>query len=544
MDGRSSGTTALAAAVRELEASFVFDPAAALRCAAEAEEAGRAAGDVELELRGKALAADALLRQAETTGDATRILRTVEFRAAEHDLPMLQARVHRLLSRVAANMGDYAGQLDHALRGLELLPGSAGPRLRVMHLMALAESLYRTRSIESAVGRYQEAERVALTAEDTLFCSYVLNDLAYALFAAGRPEQAEPVMTRLLALLDGDGRAPIPPMLDTLARIQLALGRTREAVATAESLVAGEFDPEYPEAEAEAALTLAAAYHQAGATGEAQAALDRARVLAAAPALARVRANVQREQAELCATLGDFRAAFVAYKAFHEASEELSSREREAQARIRQAAFETAEARRDAESFREQSLRDPLTGLRNRRYVDAYLPSLLTGGTSVRPVTVAIVDADHFKSINDNCSHDIGDQVLIALAGLVGQAVPEDGGFTARLGGEEFLVVLAGLPREEALARVEALRVAVQDHPWQLLTGDLPVTVSIGVAYGHHPVRPSEVLSAADRNLYAAKRGGRNRVSSDAAGAVGPGPTSSSRRAGSSGRAAAGHGSP
>ncbi|MEU8663751.1 tetratricopeptide repeat-containing diguanylate cyclase [Actinoplanes philippinensis] len=512
MDGRSSDTTRLLSAVRELEASFVIDPAAAQRWAAEAEEAGRAAGDVELELRGQALAADALLRQVETTGDATRILRTVGFRAAEHDLPLLQARVHRLLSRVAANMGDYAGQLDHALRGLELLPGAAGPRLRVMHLMALAESLYRTRSIESAIRRYREAEQVALAAGDTEFCSYVLNDLAYALFAAGRAAEAEPVMTRLLALLAGEGRDPIPPMLDTLARIQLAVGRTREAVETAERLVASEFDPEYPEAEAEAALTLAAAYHQAGATAHAQTALDRARGLAAAPALARVRAHVLQEQAELCATLGDFRAAFVAYKAYHEASEELSSREREAQARIRQAAFETAEARRDAESFREQSLRDPLTGLHNRRYVDTCLPSLLTGGTGARPVTVAIVDADHFKAINDTCSHDIGDQVLIALAALVAEAVPAESGFTARLGGEEFLVVLAGLPREQALARVEALRVAVQNHAWQLLTGNLPVTVSIGVAYGHHPVRPSEVLRAADRNLYAAKHGGRNRV--------------------------------
>ncbi|MFC4068866.1 tetratricopeptide repeat-containing diguanylate cyclase [Actinoplanes subglobosus] len=517
MDGLPSGTaTRLAEAIRELEASFVIDPAAALRIAAEAEEAGRAAGDVELELRGQALAADALLRQTETTGEATRILRTVEFRAAEHDLPMLQARVHRLLSRVAANMGDYAGQLDHALRGIELLPGAAGPRIRVMHLMALAESLFRTRSIESSIRRYQEAEQVALTAEDTLFCSYVLNDLAYALFSAGRAEQAEPVMNRLLALLEGDGREPIPPMLDTLARIQLAVGRTQEAVLTAKKLMACEFDPEYPESEAEAVLTLAAAYHQSGATDEAQATLDRARELASSPALARVRANVLREQAELCATLGDFQAAFSAYRAYHEASEELSSREREAQARIRQAAFETAEARRDAESFREQSLRDPLTGLRNRRYVDTVLPSLLTGGTEERPVIVAIVDADHFKRINDTWSHDIGDQVLIALAGLVAQSVPEQGGeaggFTARLGGEEFLVVIAGLSRAAALDRVEALRSAVERHPWQLLTGDLPVTVSIGVAYGRHPVRPSELLGEADRNLYAAKRDGRNRV--------------------------------
>ena len=509
--------TRLSSAIRAIEESFVLDQPAATQLAAEAEETGRALGDIELELRGQALLADIWLRQAETTGEATRILRTVNFRAAEHQLLMLQARVHRLYSRVAANMGDYADQLDHALRGLQLLPAHASPRIRIMHLMALAEALFRTRSTESAVRRYLEAEQIALAAGDTLFCSYILNDMAYCLFAAGQAQRAEPVMTRLLALLESDGREPFPAMLDTLARIQLAQHRTEDATRTAKRLMACDLDnTEYPEGPAEAALTMAAAYHQAGALQEAQDTLDRARELSAGPELARVRANVLREQAELHATSGDFPAAFAAYKAYHEASEELSSREREAQARIRQAAFETAEARRDAENFREQSLRDPLTGLRNRRYVDAQLPALLTTTTAAQPLAVAIVDVDHFKRINDTCSHEIGDQVLIAIAGLLEQAVPAEGvgvgGFTARLGGEEFLVVIAGLAEADALSRLEKLRLAVAGHPWQLLIGDLPLTVSIGVAGGRHPDRAADILGEADRNLYAAKRSGRNRI--------------------------------
>ena len=112
---RTTVETELAATLDELEESFALEPERALRCAAEAEAAGRAGGDVELELRGQALLADVRLRQAETTGEATQLLRTVEFRAAEHGLPLLQARGHRLLSRVAANMGDYAGQLDHEI---------------------------------------------------------------------------------------------------------------------------------------------------------------------------------------------------------------------------------------------------------------------------------------------------------------------------------------------------------------------------------------------------------------------------------------------
>ena len=522
MDGpeRRTVDTTLAAALQELEESFALDPASALRCAAEAEAAGRAHGDIALELRGRALLADVWLRQAETTGEATQLLRTVEFRAAEHGLLQLQARGHRLLSRVAANMGDYAGQLDHALRGLELLPPEASARIRVMHLMALAESLFRTKSTESAVRRYQEAEKVALAAADTQFRSYVLNDLAYCLFAAGEPARAEDVMTRLLAALESEGDQPTPPMLDTLARIQLALGHADEAVRTAKQLATCSIGDEYPEGQAEAALTLAAAYHQAGALVEAQAALDRAGEFSDFPELARVRANVLREQAELLATRGDFPAAFAAYKAYHEASEDLSSREREAQARIRQAAFETAEARQDAERFREQSLRDPLTGLHNRRYLDAQLPTLLTSAMAEQvPLVAAIVDVDHFKRINDTCSHEIGDQVLIAIAGLVGDTVPAahigSQGFSARLGGEEFLIAFTGLAWSAALTRLESLREAVARHPWQLLVGDLPVTVSIGVTVGQHRQRPADLLRAADQNLYAAKRGGRNRVCMD-----------------------------
>src|SRR5690349_12941603 len=162
-----------------MEESFFLDQPAALLLAAEAEETGRAEGDIELELRGQALLADVRLRQAETTGEGTRILRTVDFRAAEHGLTMVQARGHRLLSRVAANMGDYADQLDHALRGLQLLPTHASPRIRIMHPMALAEALFRTRSTESAARRHQQAEQIRLAARDTSYGSDILHDMSY-----------------------------------------------------------------------------------------------------------------------------------------------------------------------------------------------------------------------------------------------------------------------------------------------------------------------------------------------------------------------------
>jgi diguanylate cyclase (GGDEF)-like protein len=135
---------------------------------------------------------------------------------------------------------------------------------------------------------------------------------------------------------------------------------------------------------------------------------------------------------------------------------------------------------------------------------------------------VALVDVDHFKRVNDSCSHEVGDRVLQAVAELLdGMAPPgtdgDDVSFVARMGGEEFLLVLAGSDPAAAEAHLESVRRTVAAHPWAELTGDLPVTVSIGAtsAAGLADPTPADLLGRADRRLYEAKRAGRNRVVGD-----------------------------
>ena len=185
--------------------------------------------------------------------------------------------------------------------------------------------------------------------------------------------------------------------------------------------------------------------------------------------------RVHQEQAELHAARGEFAAAFAVHKVFFAAYNDLHSEQREAQARTRQAMFETAEARQEAERFREQARRDPLTGLRNRRYVDEQLPGLIDADPEL---TVAIVDLDRFKRVNDLLSHDVGDQVLVLVAKLLETelaAVSPDG-FVARMGGEEFLMVLPGT--EVPLAALPARR-----HP----PGGRHARLG-----RHHPRRPGD----------------------------------------------------
>jgi two-component system, cell cycle response regulator len=198
----------------------------------------------------------------------------------------------------------------------------------------------------------------------------------------------------------------------------------------------------------------------------------------------------------------------------------LQSAERDARARALQAMYETTDARRRSRRYRELSLRDPLTGLYNRRYVDDQLPRLLEkAAAGVESVTVALLDLDHFKRINDTRSHEAGDRVLCAVAELLEAAGSSagTGSFVARMGGEEFLLVQAGTDPATAARRLEDLRRSVAGHAWDGLVGDLPVTISIGASSsrGSSTVTPADILGRADGHLYLAKRQGRDRVVSD-----------------------------
>jgi diguanylate cyclase (GGDEF)-like protein len=157
-----------------------------------------------------------------------------------------------------------------------------------------------------------------------------------------------------------------------------------------------------------------------------------------------------------------------------------------------------------------------LTGLYNRRYVDERLPALLGEAATRRtPFSLAIVDLDHFKRINDTLSHSAGDTVLQHIGQLLSEAAIGRA-IAARLGGEEFLLILPGSDATEAQARCEQLRRRIRGHDWSAVTQGLPVTASIGVITtpeGRATI--GDLLTQADKRLYAAKRAGRDRVIAD-----------------------------
>jgi diguanylate cyclase (GGDEF)-like protein len=239
-------------------------------------------------------------------------------------------------------------------------------------------------------------------------------------------------------------------------------------------------------------------------------------------ALHGIRARVREQQAALYAATGRYREAYAEHCAFHAETTALHSSQRDARARVLQAVFEATEARRASEHFREMAHRDALTGLHNRRYVNERLPAMIGEAAAAHtPISVALLDLDHFKRVNDTLSHSTGDTVLQHVAELLEEAATGPA-VAARMGGEEFLLIFPGADAAEAAARCERVRLRIRAYGWEPITGTLPVTMSIGattVADGR--TTPSAMLSQADRNLYAAKRGGRDRVVVDTGPAAG-----------------------
>ncbi|NEZ03280.1 diguanylate cyclase [Wenzhouxiangella sp. XN201] len=166
------------------------------------------------------------------------------------------------------------------------------------------------------------------------------------------------------------------------------------------------------------------------------------------------------------------------------------------------------------DSLRDQSIRDPLTGLYNRRFLDENLGREISRSRRTgNPLSVIVLDVDHFKQFNDSLGHDAGDAVLIDLARLLAEQA-RDMDLPCRLGGEEFLIVLPRASVEQAMLAAERLRKAVSDmdveYRGQPLHG---VTVSLGVAsYPDHGDEAESLIKAADQALYRAKRAGRDRV--------------------------------
>jgi diguanylate cyclase (GGDEF)-like protein/PAS domain S-box-containing protein len=165
------------------------------------------------------------------------------------------------------------------------------------------------------------------------------------------------------------------------------------------------------------------------------------------------------------------------------------------------------------EKLREQAIRDPLTGLYNRLSLNEFFDrELRVALRSRRPLCVILADLDHFKRVNDTWGHPAGDRVLVEFSELLrGSCRASD--LCCRYGGEEFMVLLPDMALEPARLRIEFIRTILEQTPVPCSDAEIRITASFGVAvFPDHGQTREELIRAADRALYQAKRNGRNQV--------------------------------
>ena len=160
-----------------------------------------------------------------------------------------------------------------------------------------------------------------------------------------------------------------------------------------------------------------------------------------------------------------------------------------------------------------QALCDPLTGLFNRRYLDTTLTKELARcKREHQPLSLVMIDLDHFKQINDTYGHQGGDLVLKNLADLLSQQ-RRAADVVSRYGGEEFLLLLPHITNTEAILKAEEWRIAFSQTPVPYEGKQIVATMSIGIAsFPEHGDSPHALIRCADRALYRAKAEGRNRI--------------------------------
>jgi two-component system cell cycle response regulator len=172
----------------------------------------------------------------------------------------------------------------------------------------------------------------------------------------------------------------------------------------------------------------------------------------------------------------------------------------------------TASLSARSETLEHAALTDGLTGMQNRRYFDDALREYLEEFRRIeKPVGLMILDLDHFKQVNDTHGHDVGDEVLRAVANCL-KDMTRYHDVVARLGGEEFAVVTPNMDTELLSKFAERIRKAVASM--SVLSGNvrLKITTSVGLAVWDRKETAEEFYRRADRQLYEAKRQGRNRV--------------------------------
>ena len=448
-------------------------------------------------VRGQAFALNALGVVAVRRGVPSRALEVageavVLARAAED--PILQVRIANTLGIVLNDIGRLTEAVQIFEEGLRAARGFQGEAV-VLRLRS---------NLSLALGRWALKEHDEHGPETTW---------------RPRAERAIELMESTLQTWREQGKwVEISSALDHLAVSHIVLGNLAQAHASldeAESLM----DASAPHSMVFFSCARARAHLQAGEPQLALHALERGRLAADSRGGHMHMDELFRLKSLAHEARGEWHEALLAHKRFHElrARQVLDRAEQQASAlavalNTERALRQVTEERDRAERAHREARNDQLTGLANRRRFDEYLAGVLPRVTLAAPISLVLIDIDHFKSINDRHRHLVGDAALRWVASNL-QAQCRQTDLCARLGGDEFALVI-GAPLPVALQVCTRLRLAVAGRSPEL-PADLVIRLSAGVAETSAPCDVHHLFKRADEALYAAKAAGRDTVHHD-----------------------------
>jgi diguanylate cyclase (GGDEF)-like protein len=458
------------------------------------------------------------------------------------------ARALRAISFLQDILGDFSHALEHQLRALEIDERNGITAHRAVTLRTIGLVCSKTGDFAAGLEFYRQSLAASAEGGDALERGKTLNNIGINLKNLGRFEESLAALTEALQIFESLG----VPLLQcaTLNNLGLAhdkLGDTAAAERTLRDALARSESVGYFQGVAHAQMALGRLYAAQARNDEAQARLLEALHICEQQSIQLTCFECHEALASLYERLGDQVKALHHFRRFHEIEREVHLESASNKLRAFAIQFQVATAKRDAELQRErqavltranadldalnislteanlqktmlldqlerQTYEDALTGLANRRRLDQRLAEefalALRHG---RPLAVAIADLDNFKMVNDRHSHAVGDAALRAVAQLLASQVRHTD-LVARFGGEEFVLVLVETDADAAQRVCEKLRAAVERHAWEAIHPGLALTISIGVCADTTLAGHERMLACADRNLYLAKAGGRNRV--------------------------------
>ncbi len=432
-------------------------------------------------------------------------------------------------------MGEYTEALENLMEAVRVAEDIGDTSLQAYMLDSIGAVQASAGHSDAAIECQQRALQIHRELGDETGEALVLNNMAYTYVELGDTDRALSAALKALDFASEENRQYfLVAVLDTVAFVHYMMGALDEAESYSRRSLALARELESEPDEATSLMGLGKISIARGSWDEALGFVCRALELASKRDLSVEEFQCHELLSQIHEQRGELAEALSHFKSFHELKQDGLNEETQARLANLRVSYQLESAKKDAEIHRLRSLAlereveerkvaqarleaqaslDPLTGLFNRGHLAVLAEELRLALARGRPVSLMMFDIDRFKEVNDTFGHLAGDRVLVSITNELTEHCRETD-VPCRYGGDEFLVLLVGIETGVARKAAERLRQVIASTPIPYGDASISVTISAGVSSAHpgEKVTLDTLIERADRALYSAKQGGRNRV--------------------------------